>query len=87
MSLCNGLAGELDFLASLSLIRDDQLITQMISMKRDQILDFYKRNDSALIDELPQFRNYGLFLGLSGVGYSILRTLFPNKIPNILTLD
>lgn len=87
MSLCNGLAGELDFLTSLSISRNDQSIAQMISMKRDQILDFYKKNGTALIDELPQFRNYGLFLGLSGVGYSILRTLFPTKIPSVLTLD
>ena len=87
MSLCNGLAGELDFLASLSLSKDDPLINQMILMKRNQILDFYKRNGTVLIDELPEFGNYGLLLGLSGVGYSMLRTLFPAEIPSVLILD
>ncbi|ADL50645.1 type 2 lanthipeptide synthetase LanM family protein [Clostridium cellulovorans] len=87
MSLSNGLAGELDFLASLSLIKDDPLIKEMILMKRNQMLDFYKRNGVFLIDELIQFRNYGLFSGLSGIGYSMLRTLFPDKIPSVLTLD
>ncbi|MBK1809466.1 type 2 lantipeptide synthetase LanM family protein [Clostridium sp. YIM B02505] len=87
MSLYNGIAGELDFLASLSLFRDDPAIKHMIATKRNQIIDFYKRNDAVLIDELPEFRNYGLFSGLSGVGYSMLRTLFPTKIPSVLILD
>ncbi|MFA9375863.1 MAG: type 2 lanthipeptide synthetase LanM family protein [Lachnotalea sp.] len=87
MSLCNGLAGELDFLASLLLSKDDPLIYQLIVKKRNQIIDFYKINGTALIDELPQFRNYGLFGGLSGVGYSMLRSLYPAEIPSVLVLD
>ncbi|URZ08543.1 type 2 lanthipeptide synthetase LanM family protein [Clostridium felsineum] len=87
MSLYNGLAGELDFLVSLSLNKNDSTINQLILKKRDYIVDFYKSNNSILIDELPEFRNCGLFSGLSGVGYSLLRTLFPNQLPSVLILD
>lgn len=87
MCMCHGLGGDIDFLLSMSqLYPDNNTIKTNISQRVNRIISFYNDNNCAILDELPQFKNIGLFTGLSGVGYILLRSLYPEKIPSILSI-
>lgn len=87
MCICHGLGGDIDFLISMSqLYTDNAIVKTYISQKISKIISFYNENDCVILDELPQFKNIGLFTGLSGVGYVLLRSIYPGKISSILTM-
>lgn len=88
MSICNGLAGELDFLMLLLQDRkNDAWAHRTICQMRNNIIDFYNDNGFILIDDLSQFKKYGLLEGMSGTGYTLLRSLYPIEIPSVLLYD
>lgn len=87
MSLCHGLSGNLDFLITCSLLSPQDRFTDYINSTSSQIANYFLEHGQARLQELDDFRDVGLFMGLSGVGYSLLRSIFPEEIPSVLTLD
>ncbi|WP_050814151.1 type 2 lanthipeptide synthetase LanM family protein [Clostridium sp. BNL1100] len=87
MCLCHGLGGDIDFLISMSeQYPDNKYISEVLHRKVSKIVNFYKKNQHVLLNELPGFRDFGMYTGLSGVGFILLRSISPDLVPSALLL-
>ncbi|MEJ7218950.1 type 2 lanthipeptide synthetase LanM family protein [Staphylococcus gallinarum] len=74
-SLCHGELGLLDILYNL----------QDLFEVGDEVHNI--KENLFLSDIEKQYKNYGLMTGLSGLGYGLLKTYFPNMIPSVISLE
>lgn len=82
-SLCHGDFGNLELL----LLADPYLKRNHVSLADDIAYKIIKNQDSQWLSGVPgKFETPGFMLGLSGVGYSLLR-LFDKELPSILNLE
>ncbi len=85
MCLCHGLGGDIDFLISMTeCYPDNTYTTEVLTRKISKIVTFYNTYGYALLNELPEFKDYGLYTGLSGVGMALLRSINTGLIPSVL---
>lgn len=88
MCLCHGLGGDIDFLISMSQqYPNNKYIPEVIRKKVNRIVTFYDTYQNALLNELPEFRDFSLYTGLSGVGLVLLRSISPDLVPSALLLQ
>ncbi|MEG9296002.1 type 2 lanthipeptide synthetase LanM family protein [Mangrovibacillus sp. Mu-81] len=85
IGLCHGLFGNLDILIDLAKKYPEQLTIERIK----GIADEYLQNEitQSKIQGLKDRGIIGLMLGVSGVGYSLLRLHDPDHIPSVLALE
>jgi type 2 lantibiotic biosynthesis protein LanM len=74
--LCHGNMGDLELFILMENDHKDTLVSQLLN-------DMYK-NGEYHIRSLPGFAGKGLFTGLAGVGYQLLRASNPKGIPSVL---
>ena len=87
MCMCHGMGGDIDFLISMSQqYPKANSISEVLERKISKIIAFYNAYGIALLNELPEFRDFSLYTGLSGVGLILLRSINPELIPSALTL-
>lgn len=87
MCLCHGLGGDIDFLISMyKQYPDNKYISKIIQRKINKVFTFYDKHQHALLNELPGFRDFSLYTGLSGVGLVLLRSISPDVVPSGLLL-
>lgn len=85
--LCHGNCGDIDFLIE-SYRHDKNFNTEkIIKNKLNTIMVFKNITNRYKTEEIPGFKKLGLFTGISGIAYLLLRAKFYDEIPSILTLD
>jgi type 2 lantibiotic biosynthesis protein LanM len=86
-SLCHGAFGNLDILSYIAEQTKDQQLSkvckQAISQTIEQWVAPYKSFDY-LFKQVPSF---GLMIGSTGIGYTLLRQISPEQVPNILAMQ
>lgn len=88
MCLCHGTCGEIELLlAAGAKIGGNNPISGLLRNRVEEIITYYKKNRLLLVDQVPEFENYGFYTGESGVAYTLLRVLYGSRLPNILLLD
>jgi lantibiotic modifying enzyme len=63
-----------------------QLATQLLARAAASGFRFHPSNHQAFLPDKPE-NNSSLFLGLSGVGYTLLRLNYPDLFPSVLLLE
>jgi type 2 lantibiotic biosynthesis protein LanM len=87
MCLCHGLGGDIDFLISMShLYPNNDKITKSLQRKIKKIIYSFDSYDTAVLNELPEYSDFSLYTGLSGVGMILLRYIYPENLQSILTI-
>lgn len=84
--LCHGSMGSIDLLLTASIIfenNDYRIMAEKISYDLIQ----RARQDQWYSGVPQKFNSMGLMVGLSGIGYELLRVYSPAKIPSVLTLE
>lgn len=85
MSICHGLGSEIEFLIEYQKVVDTD-ITPVLNRRISKIINSFYNQDHFEVDEILYHENYGLFTGRVGIGYILLRYLYPD-ISSILMLD
>ncbi|HEU3955967.1 lantibiotic modifying enzyme [Streptococcus pneumoniae] len=81
---CHGNSSVMDLFLQCSIILKDNSYLEMAYEVLNMIIANYDKNKSFIIEAESELMDFGLFSGLSGVCYSILRILFIDKnIPTI----
>jgi lantibiotic modifying enzyme len=82
-TLCCGNFGNVDFL--LEIANGDKDLQSLARSRAVWLIDHGHRDGSYIFDGADGEANLGLFPGISGIGYVILRTLAPRNLPSLLT--
>lgn len=85
ISLCHGVFGNLDILLDISQKYPD--ILSLTKIKELALYYLQKDKTQSVIQGMKERGLIGLMIGVSGVGYSLLRLHNPNKVPSVLTLE
>lgn len=86
-SLCHGDMGNIDFILKvMEIIKDKELCKQTEQFKKKI---YYHIKQYGYISGLPArtLETVGLMLGISGIGYGLLRMAHPDLLPSILLLE
>lgn len=83
-SLCHGNMGDLEFFLTLSREQDNSKYDFYIHGILSQLFEEKNQNNNYQIRSVPGFQGIGLFTGLSGVGYELLRIADSTKVPSVL---
>lgn len=85
-TICHGNLGSLSFL--ISLIKSD-FFEESLKVKakkyQEKIID-QLLNENISLSGVGTFCEFGLYTGISGLGFTLLRVLYPDKIPDFLLL-
>lgn len=86
-SLCHGALGVADFfLVAGKLLKDENLLNESWKIVSNVLAT--KDKYGGFLSGAPQeIETPGLFLGLSGIGYQLLRFINPEEIPSLLSLE
>jgi lantibiotic modifying enzyme len=85
-SLCHGTAGNLLFLQAASQVLCDSASEQTLKHSLHMLIE--EAEYSGLRSGAPNDKCLpGLMTGIAGIGYSLLRLLNPESVPNILVLE
>lgn len=88
MCLCHGVCGEIELLlATGAKIDGRNTVSKLLRNRVEEIIMYYKKNRILFVDQVPEFPNYGMYTGETGVAYTLLRTIHSKMLPNILLLD
>lgn len=85
--ICHGVFGDMEFLFQ---VRDTPYVSDTQKAEIDQKLNAFHthiRNGDYQVEGLPTVPRYGLYTGLSGIVYELLRLQYPAVVPNVLSLD
>lgn len=82
-TLCCGTLGSIEFLSEAGNILNNQTLLSLSEERLSEVINYKKINHTYSWAAGDTSINVGLFRGLSGVGYTILRKLNPS-LPNIL---
>ncbi|NRT74871.1 type 2 lanthipeptide synthetase LanM family protein [Clostridium beijerinckii] len=85
--LCHGNMGDVDFLLQCYEYMKDPEILEIINKKVENIFLFKQSENHFRVKALPALTSIGMFTGICGIGYELLRVLEPNKVPSVLTLE
>ena len=85
--LCHGNMGDIDFLLLCKKYVPEIQIDTLIEDKLKNIFSYKKYYGDFRVKSLPELKAVGLFTGLCGIGYELLRVAFPDEVPSVLTLD
>lgn len=85
IGMCHGIFGNLDILTSLSIENPDYICKNYIKEIAVKTLNEVKVQSQ--IQGMMDRGMIGLLLGVSGIGYSLLRIEYPDNVPSILKLD
>jgi type 2 lantibiotic biosynthesis protein LanM len=84
-SLCHGTSGRVDFLLQAGEFMDDR---QLVDMANNLVKNMVGRRNCRYINGLGNHLKIpGMWLGLSGIGYQLLRMLHPKHVPSVLLLN
>lgn len=78
--LCHGNMGDIEFFLSMNTTHSEKKYLKLLQ----QILEDKLTNNDYRINSLPGFDKKGLFTGLSGIAYEMLRVADPKNIPSVL---
>jgi lantibiotic modifying enzyme len=85
---CCGNMGNIQLLLEVATGFNDPNLLQNVRVKVTSIINRSKINGRYSFPLGSENKyNLGMFIGVSGIGYSILRLINPNKIPNILIFE
>lgn len=82
--LCHGNMGTVDFFIQYSKLKSDKKALEYL---KHFLCIYQTRNGKWYCGCKQDVVVYGLMLGLSGIGYELLRTLFPCDFPDVLILE
>jgi lantibiotic modifying enzyme len=85
--LCHGNMGDLEALLNFYQLDHTGHVKQLLNHKLTQILERKRRIGDYTFRMVEGYPTVGLFLGLSGIGYTLLRIYNQNQIPNVLNLS
>lgn len=86
-NLSHGNMGDTElFLLSALHYEDDQLLWKARNIAK-QVLDDIKNSSQYHVDSPANIESLGLFTGISGIGFQLLRLRNPKEIPSVLTLE
>ena len=85
--LCHGNFGDIELLLQVYNKSKDENIKSIIYKKLSNIFSFKKELNKFRLREIPQFKDLGLFTGMTGIGYELLRLRSPERIPNVMMLE
>ncbi|MGK9184088.1 type 2 lantipeptide synthetase LanM family protein [Priestia filamentosa] len=84
--LCHGNMGDVELLIQLCHSYNDPSLHEMLESKVNDILSYRDHNGHFKLQGTKGFRAKGLFTGLAGIGYQLMRYL-NRDIPNVLLLE
>lgn len=84
-SLCHGILGVLDGLIELNKYINNTNLDKYIKVEKERIINDITNKGVILGGEVPH-NDFSFMLGLSGIGYSLLRIILP-QIPSVLSFD
>lgn len=82
-NLCCGTLGNIEFLSEASRLLNNPKLGKLSASRLNEVLLTREKNGVYAFSPSSNEFNLGFFRGISGVGYTLLRTLNPN-LPNIL---
>lgn len=85
LGICHGTFGNLDILISLTEKYPELLSTEYVSKLMKSHMG--KKETRLKLQGLKDRGLFGLMIGVSGVGYALLRMHNPDQVPSILSLD
>ncbi|WP_370695802.1 type 2 lanthipeptide synthetase LanM family protein (plasmid) [Priestia megaterium] len=85
ISLCHGTFGNFDMLINIGQKHSDLL--PLTQIKNSALSYLQQEKVQAIIQGMKERGLIGLMIGVSGVGYSLLRMHDPKNVPSILTLE
>ncbi|WP_338754925.1 type 2 lanthipeptide synthetase LanM family protein [Bacillus sp. FJAT-52991] len=86
-NLCHGNMGDTElYLLASKQYNDDQLLWKARSIGK-QVIGSIKNIKRYQVDSPSNIDSLGLFVGISGIGFQLLRLRNPNHIPSVLTLE
>jgi len=83
-SLCCGNAGNVEFIKEVGIRLGRPELTKRAEIMFDSIIQRYRTEGEFAWSNGDDKLNVGLFRGLSGIGYSMLRSAHPQVLPNVL---
>ncbi len=86
-SLLNGNLGSIDFLINYYLENKDEYILKIVREKINHIISIKNAIGSYGIRSISGFETLNIYTGISGVGYELLRSSNPDKIPSVLKVS
>lgn len=84
-SYCCGTTGWIDFLIEASIFSHDSLLLSNAKSIASSIIPSISGKDY-ILSNLKGIYDISLFKGISGIGYELIRTQMPNRIPSPLSL-
>ncbi|WP_053373635.1 type 2 lanthipeptide synthetase LanM family protein [Paenibacillus sp. FJAT-27812] len=86
-SLCHGNMGDLEFLLNVYETSPDAEVKQLINEKISAIWAEAERRPGYQFRTVPGYTTVGLFTGITGIGYTMLRLYNSKKVPDVLNLE
>lgn len=83
-SLCCGSMGNIEFLDSASIHLSSGEIQELAASRLSQLLDYRMKSGSFRWQVGTDSNNLGFHKGISGLGYSLLRRIHKEALPNVL---
>lgn len=85
--ICHGMAGNLEVMYCISNILNNDYHTTLINNWLYTLADRVLNNESLICGDDSDKELYGLFMGLSGLGYQFLRFYDWENTPSLLFLE
>lgn len=85
--ICHGMAGNLEVMWCISNIINNRYYTRTVENWLYTLVDRVLNNDSLICGDDSDKELYGLFMGLSGLGYQFLRFYDWRNVPSLLFLE
>ncbi|WP_391486682.1 type 2 lanthipeptide synthetase LanM family protein [Alteromonas macleodii] len=82
--LCCGNLGKIDFLLTAGLRLEREELAKEATVRISIIVNNFINSGNFVLRSGGNLQNPGFFTGISGIGYQIMRTLYPNKLPSVL---
>lgn len=85
--LCHGNISELELLKKYYELTGDEEVKEKLDYKISSMLKRKQQNGGYGIYTIEGYNTAGMFLGLSGIGYEMLRLYDSKKVPDVLALE
>ncbi|PRT15275.1 type 2 lanthipeptide synthetase LanM family protein [Bacillus wiedmannii] len=83
-SVCHGNMGDIEFLLCLSQFYSDNRYQNAAVSIMNEVINIKEKRNGYMLRDIPGFKAIGLFTGVSGIGYQMLRLARPNIVPSLL---
>lgn len=85
--LCHGNMGTTELLLSMAIQNGNMEFEGLARQIATSVIESSKNSQGYHVRAVPGFQSIGLFTGISGIGYQLLRLARPDIVPSILSLD